>query len=237
MASSQPRVVLHSYWKSSCAWRVRIALNLLGIDYEYKAVHLLRDGGEQFDPAFTAHSPLAQVPLLEVYPSGAAGGTPSSPSPLRITQSVAILEYLAAAFPSPAVTLYPADAAAAAAVRELVEVVNAGVQPLQNLAVLRRVAAVAGGDDAASAAWGAHWVAKGLAAADALVARHGGGGLAVAAAGGVTAAEAVLVPAALAAPRFGVDVAAYPHVAAVVARFKDTDAFAKAAPAACPDAA
>ncbi|GAB0489626.1 hypothetical protein MMPV_000851 [Pyropia vietnamensis] len=238
MASSPRRVVLHSYWKSSCAWRVRIALNLLGIDYEYKAVHLLRDGGEQFDQAFTAHSPMAQVPLLEVYPPDAAS---TGASPFRLTQSVAILEYLASSFPSATVTLYPSEPAVAAAVREIVEVINAGVQPLQNLAVLRRVKAVAGGDadaaDAASAAWGAHWVAKGLAAADALVARHGRDGLAVSAAGGVTAADVVLVPAALAAPRFGVDVSAYPHVAAVVARFQDTEAFAKATPAACPDAA
>lgn len=180
---------------------------------------------------------MAQVPLLEVYPLDAAStGAP----PFRLTQSVAILEYLASSFPSPTVTLYPSEPAVAAAVREIVEVINAGVQPLQNLAVLRRVKAVAGGDadaaDAASATWGAHWVAKGLAAADALVARHGGDGLAVSAAGGVTAAEAVLVPAALAAPRFGVDVSAYPYVAAVVARFQDTEAFAKAAPAACPDA-
>jgi len=89
---------------------------------------------------------------------------------------------------------------------------------------------------AASAAWATDAVATGLAAVDALVARHGGGGLCVAAAGGVTAAECVVVPAALAAGRFGVAYADYPHVAGVVERCGGMDAFVKAAPAACPDA-
>lgn len=178
---------------------------------------------------------MAQVPLLEVYPDDPASGV----APFRLTQSVAILEYLALAFPSPTVALYPSEPTAAAAVREMVEVINAGVQPLQNLAVLRKVATVAGGGDAgaaASAAWGTAWVAKGMAAVEALITRHGGDGVCVTAAGGVTAAECVVVPAALAAARFGVDYKAYPQVAAVVDRCGAMEAFAKALPSACPDA-
>lgn len=114
---------LYSYYRSSSAWRVRIALNHKQLPYELIPVHLLRDGGEQKSREFRDRNPLMQVPVLELEgPSG----------PVRLTQSVAIIEYLEETQPTPA--LFPKDPISRARVRQLVETVNSGIQPLQNLA-------------------------------------------------------------------------------------------------------
>jgi maleylpyruvate isomerase len=118
-------VKLYSYWRSSSAWRVRIALAWKGIDCEIIPVHLLRDGGEQHLPPFLARNPLGQVPVLEVERTDA--GQPA----VLLTQSVAILEYLEETHPAP--PLLPADPLARARTRRLVEIINSGMQPFQNL--------------------------------------------------------------------------------------------------------
>ncbi|MEP6653108.1 MAG: maleylacetoacetate isomerase [Myxococcales bacterium] len=115
---------LYSYWRSSSAWRVRIALAWKGIDCEIIPVHLVRDGGEQHLPAFLARNPLAQVPVLEVEQS-------EGRQAVLLTQSVAILEYLEEVHPTPA--LLPTDPLARARTRRLVEIINSGMQPYQNL--------------------------------------------------------------------------------------------------------
>src|SRR5687768_5048560 len=115
---------LYSYFRSSSAWRARIALAWKGVPHEILTVHLLRAGGEQFDADFAARNPMSQVPVLEVDEDG---GT------FRLTQSMAILEFLEERFPEP--RLLPEDRTQRARVRELAEIVNSGIQPLQNLAL------------------------------------------------------------------------------------------------------
>jgi maleylpyruvate isomerase len=115
---------LYSYWRSSSAWRVRIALAWKGIDCQIIPVHLLRDGGEQHLPAFLARNPLGQIPVLELEQT--EGG-----QPILLTQSVAILEYLEETYPTP--PLLPREPLARARTRRLVEIINSGMQPFQNL--------------------------------------------------------------------------------------------------------
>ena len=116
---------LYAYWRSSSAWRVRIALNLKGIDHDIVSIDLL--AGEHRSAEHLARSPLGQIPVLEL-----DDGT-------CLTQNMAILGYLDAVAPHP--RLIPADPLAAAHVWAMAEVVNAGTQPLQNMSVLNKVAA------------------------------------------------------------------------------------------------
>jgi maleylpyruvate isomerase len=142
-------MILHGFWRSSATWRVRIALAYKQIEHTYVPVNLI--AGEQHTPAYREHNPMAQVPLL-VLDDGQ-----------RIAQSIAILEYLEEVFPAP--RLLPADPLQRARVRQLTELVNAGIQPLQNTAVRLHVEAL--GVDVP--AWMERWVGRGLAALEASV--------------------------------------------------------------------
>ena len=113
--------LLYGYWRSSAAYRVRIALNLKGIAHEQAPVHLVRDGGEQHRPDYRALNPQGLVPALRTDDG-------------LITQSLAIVEYLEETVPAP--PLLPADALGRARVRSLAQVVACDVHPLQNLRVL-----------------------------------------------------------------------------------------------------
>lgn len=115
--------ILYSYWRSSCSWRVRIALHLKEIDFDVKPVHLVQDGGHQHTDWYRQLNPLSQVPTL-IWNDGT-----------RLTQSMAIMLFLDAVKPTPA--LMPNDPIQMAKVLEYSEVINAGIQPLQNLAVLQ----------------------------------------------------------------------------------------------------
>ena len=115
-------VTLYNYWRSSSSWRVRIALNLKGIAYEYRAVHL--KNGEQNDPAFADINPMGYVPVLEI--DGHV-----------LTESLPIIEYLDETRPAP--PLLPADPLGRHRARRLAEQVNAGIQPVQNLRVMLKV--------------------------------------------------------------------------------------------------
>ena len=141
---------LYSYWRSSSSYRVRIALAFKGLAYEYVPINIHPQASEQWSPSFDVVNPLRQVPVLEI---DAGSGRP----PQRLTQSMAILEYLEEIFPSP--PLLPADPWQRARVRQLAEVVNAGIQPLQNLAVQRHVTDALSGD---GAAFSRHFVTLGL---------------------------------------------------------------------------
>ncbi len=182
---------LYSYWRSSSAWRVRIGLALKGLAYEYRAVNLLAQ--EQFGPAHLARNPAAQVPVLEVEEDGRV---------VHLAQSMAILEWLEERHPSP--PLLPPDAWARARVRALAELVNSGIQPLQNAIVLRTLKERWPGYEKE---WAARFIARGLDALEPLVAA-GAGRFAHGDAPGL--AECYLVPQLYNARRFGVDVAPYP---------------------------
>jgi maleylpyruvate isomerase len=142
---------LYSYFRSSASYRVRLALQHKNLPFELCTVGLLQ--GEQRSDAHLTRNPLGQVPVLEV--AGPHG-------PVHLAQSLAIIEYLDELHPEPA--LLPKDALARARVRELAELVNSGIQPLQNTSTVEHVHAELKGD---RKAWIAHFVQKGLAALEA----------------------------------------------------------------------
>jgi maleylpyruvate isomerase len=215
-------VKLWSYWRSSASWRVRIALGWKGLAYEYEPVHLLRDGGDQYRPGYQDVNPFSQVPTLELDERGPDGG------PRRIAQSMAILAYLEERFPAP--PLLPADPYLRARARMLAEIVNAGIQPLQNTPVLRQVKEVLGGDEQA---WGRHFVARGLAALERSAAETVGTFLV---GDQPSIADVCLVPQLYSARRFGVTVEDFPTLLRVEAACEPLPAFALARPERQPDA-
>lgn len=203
---------LYGYWRSSATWRVRIGLHLKGVEHRYEPVHLVRGGGEQHGEAHQARNPMGQVPVLEV--EGPHG-------PVLLTQSLAILEWLDERYPAP--PLLPADPLGRARARALAEVVNSGIQPLQNLGVGRRVADL-GGD---VAAWNHAVIRDGLRALERMVA---GETTAFLAADHPTIADCCLVPQLYNARRFSVDLADCPRLVAVEAACVALPAFQAAHP-------
>lgn len=215
---SGPALTLHGYWRSSCSWRVRIGFNWKGIPYAQKFVHLAQ--GEQNAPGWQQVSPLRTVPMLE-------WETPAGTR--RLTQSLAILEYVEEAFPGTP-RLLPEGADARATVRQLAEMVNSGIQPLQNLAVLQHVKGALGGDEKA---WAAHWISRGLRGVEQVLAHTAG---TFAFGDSVTLADACIVPQMYAARRFGADVDVFPLCLKVEAACAALPAFAAAHPDRQPDA-
>ncbi|HEX3696758.1 MAG TPA: maleylacetoacetate isomerase [Polyangia bacterium] len=194
---------LYGYWRSSSAWRVRIALGLKGIQHDYEAVRLAREGGQQHEAPFTAKNPLAQVPLLEL------DARPGEAAPRRIAQSMAILEFLEEHFPTPA--LLPADPWLRARARQLAEVVNSGIQPYQNMPLLNYVKDVLGGDEMAAARFFNH---RGLTALETLAKETAGDFLV---GNAPTFADVYLVPQMYSARRFSLDVTSFPTLSRVEA--------------------
>jgi maleylpyruvate isomerase len=211
-------VKLYGYWRSSSAWRVRIALLYKQLPFENQPVHLVRDGGEQHSAAYKAINPMAEVPTLEFE----AGGRLR-----RLTQSLAILRYLESVVPVPA--LVPSEPFAAARAWQLAEMVNAGTQPLQNAGVLRRVKEL-GGDEQA---WARHFIARGLQALEAVAGETVGAFLV---GDSASVADVCLIPQLYNARRFGVDLGACPTLVRVEARCLQDRAFVDSHPDQQPDA-
>ncbi|WP_217125795.1 maleylacetoacetate isomerase [Hydrogenophilus thiooxidans] len=215
---------LYSYFRSSAAYRVRIALELKGIPYEIVPVNLLQ--GEQRHEAHKARHPAGLVPVLEV--RTADGRTQ------RLTQSLAIIEYLDETHPTP--PLLPADPFARAQVRALAQLVACEIHPVNNLRVLNYLTGTLGVDDAHKLAWYRHWIAEGLAALEAMVtAAENPGGL-FAWGDSPTLADCCIVPQLFNARRFECDLSPYPRLTAIDAACQRLPAFQKAAPDAQPDA-
>jgi maleylpyruvate isomerase len=183
---------LYGYWRSSSAWRVRIALALKGIPYEYAALNLVDQ--EQFREEHRARNPMGQVPVLEVLDGARV---------LRLVQSMAIIERLDERFPDP--PHLPPDLDARARVRGLAELVNSGIQPLQNAIVLRTLREKVPGWDRE---WAQKWIARGLDALERAVADGGAGRFCHGDAPGL--ADCYLVPQMGNARRYAVDVAPHP---------------------------
>lgn len=213
------RVVLHNYFRSSTSYRVRIALNLKGVDYDYVAHHLRH--GEHRDPAFLAVNAQGLVPAL-VWSDGTV-----------LTQSLAICEFLDEMVPQPA--LLPADAAGRARVRAIAQMIACEIHPVNNLRVLNALRARYGADDAGVADWFRLWVNETFAPLEAMLATslqtgrfcHGDEpGL----------ADICLVAQVANNARFNVDMTPYPTISRIRDACMERAAFADAAPARQPDA-
>ena len=224
-------VELFGYWRSSCSYRVRIALNVKRVSYAQTAVHLVRGGGEQLSAAHRARHPGALLPVLCI-------------DGLRLVQSPAIVEYLEETRPQPPLLPAAGRAAARARVRALCAAVACDTQPLANLRVLKHVAAAAeaaapGAGDAARAAWARHWTAAGLDAVEGMLRGRAGDAAAgrYCEADAVSLADAFLLPQVYNAVRFKLDVAArWPTIARIAAALEALPAFADAHPSRQPDA-
>jgi len=209
-------MLLHGYFRSSAAWRVRIALNLKGVPHAHAFRHLRR--GEQSAPDYLAKNPQGLVPALEV--PGPVGESQV------LTQSLAILEWLEETQPGP--KLLPADPWGRARVRALAQIVACDIHPIQNLRVLQYLKRDFGQAQPAIDAWVRHWVALGLAAFEARLAEAETGRFCHGDAPGM--ADCCLVPQLGNARRFGADLALYPRVLAVEAACAALPAFVAAAP-------
>jgi maleylacetoacetate isomerase len=205
------RITLYGYWRSSASHRVRIGLALKGLEFESSPVNIGED--EQLGEAYAARSPSRLVPTL-VYDG------------LSYTESAAILEFIEERHPQP--PLLPSDVHGRARVRALVEMVNSGIQPLQNRRVLKRVSS----DAEEQTAWARHFVRLGLDSVERALEMNAREGVRGAYAFGAspTLADVFLVPQVVSAARFGVDVAALPRVWAAYQASMDLDAFQRAAP-------
>jgi maleylpyruvate isomerase len=218
------KILLHNYWRSSASYRVRIALGLKQIAYEYVAVNIIRGGeddrGETKSAAYRAKNAMMQVPTLEVVDDDGISHF--------LQQSVAILEFLEERWPSPPL-LPEKDLYARARARALAELVNSGIQPLQNLTTTRKVLAL-GGDDKA---WTQGFIADGLAAFERQV-QETAGRFCVGDA--PTIADCCLIPQLYSATRFGVPLEQFPNLVLIQRACEDLPAFAAAHPDRQPDA-
>lgn len=202
-------MILYDFFRSSAAYRVRIALNLKGVAYDRREVHLVK--GEQRAADHLARNPQGFVPALDIGDGQV------------LTQSLPIIEWLDATFPEP--RLIPADPLARARAMAQAMVIAADIHPLNNLRVLRRLGAQFGADDAATGDWYRHWIAQGFAALEVMA---GDGPFLGGAAPRI--ADVMLVPQMYNARRFDTPLNDYPRLVAADAAARAMAAFAAASP-------
>jgi maleylacetoacetate isomerase len=210
-------VKLYSYFRSSAAYRVRIALNLKGIAYDTIPIHLIKDGGHNKRPEFRAINPQMRVPVL-VTPAGDT-----------LTQSLAIIEYLDETHPQP--PLLPKDPIARAKVRALAELIACDIHPLNNTSPLRYLKRDMGQDQGAIDTWYHHWVLSGFEALEAMI-----GEGPYLCGKEVTLADTCLVPQVANARRLKVPLDKFPKIVAADVACLKLAAFDKARPENQPDA-
>ena len=217
MQDPRPEPCLYGYWRSSAAYRVRIALNLKRITAKHIPVDLR--AGEQTSAEHRARNPAGLVPVWRE----ADGFT--------LSQSLAIIEYLDEIYPDP--PLLPSEPRQKAVCREIAYTIACDIHPLGNLRVLEKLTADYGAGAGARAAWNRHWIGTGFCAIEARLAaiagRHAAGDQ-------ITLADICLVPQVYNARRAGLDLAPYPRIAAADAAAREQPAFAQAAPEAQADA-
>lgn len=212
---------LYTYWRSSAAYRVRIALGLKGLDYEPVPVHLVRNGGEHRAESYVAINPQARVPALEH--DGRV-----------LTQSLAIIEYLDETWPEPPL-LPRGDAAARARVRALAQLVACDIHPVNNLRVIQYLGRHLNVAEDARDAWYRHWIMDGFAALETLLAGSGETGR-YCHGDMPTLADVCLVPQVYNARRYRCDLTPFPTIVRIDAACAELPAFAAARPEAQPDA-
>ncbi len=208
---------LYTYFRSSAAFRVRIALNLKGLPCDLVPIHLSKDGGQQRKPDFVAINPLMRVPVLAL-----ANGD-------VLTQSLAIIEYLDDIHPEP--PLLPADALERAHVRAIAQMIACDIHPLNNLIVLQYLKHTMKHEQAEIDAWYHHWVTVGFKAIETMISPAP-----YACGARVTLADVCLVPQVANARRFKVPLDGFPKIVAVEQACLKLAAFDKARPENQPDA-
>ena len=208
---------LYSYFRSSTAYRVRIALNLKGVAFETAPVHLTKDGGAQHTAQYRAVNPQQRVPAL-VLPTGEV-----------LLQSLAIIDYLDEVHPEP--PFLPADAIQRARVRAVAQIIACDIHPLNNTSPLSYLRTALKADQSAIRGWYLHWIVTGFEAVEALIkpapyafGRH------------VTVADICIVPQVANARRFNVPLDRFPGIVAVDAAAAKLSAFDAARPGLQPDA-
>jgi maleylacetoacetate isomerase len=207
---------LYSFFNSSTSYRVRIALALKGLDFDYRPINIRTL--EHRTPDYMDMNPSGSVPLLR-------------DGDLALGQSMAIIDHLDATHPEP--RLIPLDPAARARVLELSNAIACDIHPVNNLRILRYLQDVLGVSAEQKNAWYQHWVTEGMTAVEALLQRHGHGPYCFGE--GPTLADCCLVPQFANAERMGCDMSPYPRAMAVYAHCAAQPAFQRAAPSAQPD--
>jgi maleylacetoacetate isomerase len=210
-------VKLYSYFRSSAAYRVRIALNLKGIAYDMVPIHLVKDGGRNRSAEYRAVNPQMRVPALAV-PNGTV-----------LLQSLAIIEYLNETHPEP--PLLPADPLERARVRAFAQIIACDIHPLNNIGPLRYLKRTLRHEQPEIDAWYHHWILEGFETLEALIASGP-----YACGAQVTLADLCLVPQVYNARRLKVPLERFPKIVAVDAACLKLPAFDKARPENQPDA-
>ncbi|WP_411728314.1 maleylacetoacetate isomerase [Methyloglobulus sp.] len=210
-------VILYSYFRSSAAYRVRIALNLKNIDYEIRPLHLLKNGGEQFKADYLALNPQGQVPVLVVENT-------------VLTQSSAIIEYLEEVHPTP--PLLPATAIERAYVRSLAQIIACDIHPLNNLRVLDYQKNLLKNDF--EQAWRSHWIQEGFTAFEQLLQKSDDRGR-FCFGDTLSMADAFLIPQVYNALRYECDMKSFPLISGIYQNCMQETAFYNAAPENQPD--
>jgi maleylacetoacetate isomerase len=216
-------IVLYSYWRSSASYRVRLALALKGLAYTIEPIHLVEDGGQQYQATYLQLNPQALVPTL-------------IHNDLVLNQSLAIIEYLDETFPTP--PLLPGDSRDRAKIRALSQLIACDIAPLANLRVLNYIAGLQSEVSNTPEAWAKHWIETGLGAVEThLSANHPEPKTARYCFGDKpTMADCCLLPQVYNAVRFGCDLSDMPTVRAICSNFGHNELIKAAKPENQPDA-
>lgn len=208
---------LYSYFRSSAAYRVRLALAMKDLEYKYEAVHLVKDGGKQNSSEYRQVNPMGHVPALIVDEN-------------VITESMAIIQYLDLKFPQP--ILFPMDPLQRAHVLQICETINSGIQPLQNLKVLRYLEKELGQTKPTVDTWTKHWITKGLSSLEELLVRFSGS---YCVGGDLSAADCFLLPQCFSSRRFGVEIDSFANISRIEKNLLKITELDKAHPKNQPD--
>lgn len=211
-------ITLYGYWRSSAAYRVRIALNLKGLAYQQKSVHLVKNGGEQHSAAFHALNPSELVPVLV-------------DGDVRLNQSLAIIDYLDEQYPQ--VPLVPRDKESRYLVKALAQDIAVDIHPLNNLRVLQYLSNQGQFTDEMKNQWYQHWIETGFRSLEQKLAKTSGR---YCVGDSVSLVDVCLVPQVYNAERFKVDLAPFPIIQRVTVSLCGIRAFIDAAPESQPDA-
>lgn len=212
------QLTLYSYWRSSAAYRVRIVLNLKGLEFETVPVHLVKEGGEQRKAPYTEFNPNQLVPCLV-------------DGDFTLNQSMAIIDYLEHICPEPA--LLTGDAKQQATIKAFAQDIACDIHPLNNLRVLQHLTSQFKGGDQSTAQWYRHWISEGFKALEAR-ALHTAGNYCFG--DNITLADVVLIPQVYNAYRYQLNMAEYPTLDGIYKTCCEIPAFINAAPENQPDA-